>query len=125
VWRREDGVKVRTRQQSMLPTVQPTGTGQAIAHGAAAMATRVVGDLVKVPVGATVDVATHRGGAAVSHAHRCAHHVQREPIPLGKVIEVFLKQSLNRDGHPHSGTAPRGAVKHFAMPAKEVRDQSR
>jgi len=70
----KNAVMVGADQQTLLPLAQPLLVWQLSALWATAMTTRVVSDLVEVPIWTTVDVSTHCSGSAVHYLKcRTAH----------------------------------------------------
>jgi hypothetical protein len=85
------------------------------------MAAGVVSDLVKVAIGTTVDVTSHRGGLAITHSHRSVEHLIGERMLPAKAVKVPLQEGLNRQTHSSIRTDQHSQCKFFIERLKRSR----
>ena len=109
----KDDVMMRTGQQSLFPAVEPLSFGKPSALRAAAVPTGVVGNLMEVAVGATVDMPPELASATVLNRPCRPVHVRGEPMFRCVGSKVLLKEGLKRDRHgdlfkTFSQTSPTG-----------------
>jgi hypothetical protein len=97
----EDHVKVRSGQQFLFPCCQPAFTRLGLALGAAAVAARVIRDGLKSALGAGIEVASERGGAAVLQGAEGFEllEIEARSIP----VEEALALNAEVVGHLHGG----------------------
>ena len=95
----EDDMMMRAWEQSLSATIEPSFFGQPTALRAGPMPTGVVSDLMKVSVGATVEMATEFSSSTVLDGPGGAVHLRRQATGRRKVWKMLLRDALQCDGH--------------------------
>jgi hypothetical protein len=121
---REDNVMMGAGKQSLPPAIKPLFFGQPTTLRTTTVAARVVGDLMEVPIGATVDVPAQLTCSAMANGPSRVKHLTRQTMLLGELVEMLLEYRLKRDFHLPFRTSgiqfPRINLTEFRLPGTGV-----
>ena len=97
----EDHVKVMGGQQFLFPRSEPAFARLGLALGAVPIATRIIRDGLKSALGAGIEVASERGGAAVQQGAEGLEllEIEARSIPVEEALALHAEDV----GHLHGG----------------------